>query len=999
MKKYSLLSITFLTISLQCLAQTTPKNMNQAKWQQRVNYSIEVELNTDNHTLSAYERLVYTNNSPFVLTEIYFHLWPNAYKNRTTAYAKQELENGNTNFHFAEPNERGFIDSLDFKVNGQPIKWELTEQIDIAKLTLNQPLAAGDSIIISTPFFVKLPKVFSRMGFENGHYCITQWYPKPAVYDVNGWNAMPYLNQGEFYSEFGNFDVQITLPKNILVAATGEVQDKREKEWWRARKRDINTPHYSSKTTKTLRFKQDNVHDFAWFAHKDYSVNFDTVVLNNKQVVETWIFAITNSGSPKGIEFVNQGVKYYSDKVGNYPYSIAQAVITPLEAGAGMEYPTITNCGSVDKTTIIHELGHNWFYGILGSNEREYPWMDESINTYYEERSQIDLPNTKSNGLFGLEISQTNLLAYNAMRKNTDQAGNLRSEAYTDNNYGAIIYAKNPISFKYLQHYLGTEKFDAMMQAYFEKWKFKHPLPNDFRMHAESFTQKDLSWFFEEVLTSTKKMDYAISKGKGKSLKVKNKGGLNTPFPITQIINDSTQETKWIEGFKGKQLFEPSALGFNNTNEKINIVYRIDEGENTLDLYRQNNTLKNKGLCPSCAPIKLQPLLNLEKANYNQIFIAPIYGYNIYNKSMLGLSLYNSLIPRKKVEFILTPVYSFATNDVNGYFSVWRNFNLNRGYNTIRIGLKSARFGTETYVNNTLGTTDATFEKIELFGQFRVQPKNPRKNIEEIIGARYVMVNEQARGNGYYNNFGKDHYGIYELTYNLNRAHALYPNSFKIDMHSGFKAADFLRYTLTAKQSFAYSKHKKFAEVRFFAGGYAGSSNSSSINSIGESANQRAMFTAGGTMGTNDYMYDEAMIGRNDRLPGFWAHQVLNRDAGFRNFVNLGTSDKWMTGLNLTIPFPLPVPIGFYGDMSLGSLSGTNPLTNQTIHETKFNYIGGIYIQLLKDVAYIHIPFTQSDAINEAWNLNGVDNFFEKWSFTLNLRSIDPVNLLRNMKF
>ena len=117
MKKYFLLSITFLTISLQCLAQTKPKSLNQAKWQQRVNYTIEVELNTDNQTLSAFESLVYTNNSPNALTEIYFHLWPNAYKNRTTAYAKQELENGNTDFHFAEPSERGFIDSLNFKVN------------------------------------------------------------------------------------------------------------------------------------------------------------------------------------------------------------------------------------------------------------------------------------------------------------------------------------------------------------------------------------------------------------------------------------------------------------------------------------------------------------------------------------------------------------------------------------------------------------------------------------------------------------------------------------------------------------------------------------------------------------------------------------------------------------------------------------------------------------------------------------------------------------------
>jgi hypothetical protein len=1007
MKNNFLISITFLTISLQCLAQTKPKNMNQAKWQQRVNYTIEVELNTDNQTLSAFESLVYANNSPNALTEIYFHLWPNAYKNRTTAYAKQELENGNTNFHFAEPSEGGFIDSLDFKVNGQPIKWELTEQIDIAKLTLNQPLAAGDSIIISTPFFVKIPKVFSRMGYENGHYCITQWYPKPAVYDINGWNPMPYLNQGEFYSEFGSFDVQITLPKNILVAATGEVQDKREKEWWRARKQEINTPHYAPTTTKTLRFKQDNIHDFAWFANKDYRVDFDTVTLNNGQKVETWIFEVSKKEAPKGIEHLNDGVKYYSDKVGNYPYSIAQVVITPLIAGGGMEYPTITNCGSIDRTTIIHEVGHNWFYGILGSNERDYPWMDESINTYYEERSQHDLsPNSKAGAisLLGMKISQLDLMVNLTLRKNLDQAGNLKSDAYTDANYGAIVYGKNPKSFAYLQNYLGDDVFDRMMQAYYIQWKFKHPLPNDFRNHVETFTGKKLSWFFDELMGTTKKMDYSVKSLQNSKLTLKNKGQISGPILLNKLDHDTLVASVWLAGFANNHTFSLDSLGLGGLNKFAS--FEINPASKTLDLYPQNNFANANGIFKTCVPIKFQALFGIEKENAHQIFVAPVYGYNLYNKNMFGLSFYNSLFPQKKTEIIFTPLYSFDTKDLNGFFSIHRNIYQSGKIRNIQIGLKAARFGNNAIsfrsndieIDNIIkefgSYTDRTsYEKIAPFIKLNLRPKDERSNIDQTLTLRYVMVNEQFTTQGYYANFGSDQYGVSNLNYHYQRGHALYPSSFNFDYQYGIKNNGLNRLALDFTQSFTYSKYKKAASIRLFTGmfftreTYAGG-----IRSVNQKVYENAMFTAGGTSGTNDYLFDEVMIGRSDFTPGFWSHQVLQRDAGFRNFVNLGSTDRWISAANLTVPFPLPVPLGFYGDFSyakLPFLAGNNG---------NYSYVGGLYIQIIKDILCIYVPAVSSENVSEYWDLNKADNIFKKTSFTLNLSKLSPIQFIRNFK-
>jgi hypothetical protein len=818
---------------------------------------------------------------------------------------------------------------------------------------------------------------------------------------------MPYLNQGEFYSEFGKFDVKITVPKNLVVAATGDVQNQQEKTWWRELANNKNAIHPSIESQKTLHFIQENVHDFAWFANKDYSVDFDTVTLSNGQKVETWIFAVTKKSPPKGIEHLNDGVKYYSEKVGNYPYNIAQVVITPLIAGGGMEYPTITNCGSIDRTTIIHEVGHNWFYGILGSNERDYPWMDESINTYYEERSQIELsPKTNAGtiSIFGIKINQLDLMVYLTLRKNLDQAGNLKSEAYTDANYGAIVYGKNPKSFAYLQYYLGNEVFDNMMQSYYNKWKFKHPLPNDFRALAESFTNKNLSWFFEDLLSTTKKIDYKTYRFKNKQLTLINSGKIASPVLINKLENDSLIASNWISGFFGEKSISLDSLGLGESNNKT--TFEINPLTKILDLYPQNNYLKTNGICKTGVPIKFQLFLGVEKAKAKQVFLSPIYGYNLYNKNMLGVSFYNSLFPQKKTEFVFSPLYSFQTKDLNGYLSIYRNFYATGKLRNIQLGIKASRFGNNAVAfrsndaeiskiieNSGSYFAQTSYEKLAPFIKFNLRPTNERSNIEQSLILRYVMINEQFNSQGYLSNFGSDHYGISNLNYHYQRDHALFPSSFNFDYQFGFKNNGLNRLALDFTQSFKYKKHNKMASIRLFTGMFLTRENyAAGIRSINQKVYENARFTAGGTLGVNDYLFDEVMMGRSDFSPGFWSHQVIQRDAGFRNFVNLGNTDKWIGAANLSIPLPLPVPLGFYSDFSYSNLSNIGSNSNN------LNYVGGIYIQIIKNIFYIYVPAFASENVLTYWDLNKAENIFKKTSFTLNLNKLSPIELIRNFK-
>ncbi len=216
-----------LFVVLAMLPAILPAQKNY--FQQEVNYTIKASLDDRQHSLSAEISMVYTNRSPDELGEIWMHCWPNAYASRRSAFARQKAGQQDGEFYFAPDSSMGGLKKLDFRVDGQQVKWSFDpKNPDIARLQLPRPLAPGGSITISTPFELDIPASFSRLGHVGQSYQMTQWFPKPAVYDTRGWHPIPYLDQGEFYSEFGSFDVTLTLPANYVVGATGVLQNPEE---------------------------------------------------------------------------------------------------------------------------------------------------------------------------------------------------------------------------------------------------------------------------------------------------------------------------------------------------------------------------------------------------------------------------------------------------------------------------------------------------------------------------------------------------------------------------------------------------------------------------------------------------------------------------------------------------------------------------------------------------------------------------------------------------
>src|SRR5690606_38444169 len=318
----------------------------QPYFQQQVDHRIHVRLDDDRHFLHAYQEFTYTNNSPDRLDTLWMHIWPNAYRDHSSALSQQMVRMGDLDLHFATEEERGWIDSLDFRTNDIPLIWaEHPDHGDIAWIVLDRSLEPGGSITITTPFRVKIPSSkFSRLGHTGQAYLITQWYPKPAVYDENGWHAMPYLTQGEFFSEFGSIEVSITLPENYVVGATGVLQNKEEKAFLdRLAQLSIDSADNafppSDPDRTTLRFVQDSIHDFAWFADKRFIVRKGNVTLpRSGRSIDTWtMFTPKNAALwENSIDYVNESVRLYSEWIGDYPYAHCTAIDGTISAGGGM---------------------------------------------------------------------------------------------------------------------------------------------------------------------------------------------------------------------------------------------------------------------------------------------------------------------------------------------------------------------------------------------------------------------------------------------------------------------------------------------------------------------------------------------------------------------------------------------------------------------------------------------------------------------------------------
>ena len=1029
---YCLLPVALSLLPIAAQAQSKPY------FQQEVNYDIKVVLDDRAQTLTGNVEIEYINNSPDALSEIWMHLWGNAYKNRRTAFARQQLSHEKSAFYFAADTLLGFYKNLDFAVNGQQAIWKFDpENPDIAVVTLAQPLAPGERLTLSTPFVLHIPRSFSRLGHVGESYQITQWYPKPAVYDARGWHAMPYLDQGEFFSEFGNFDVAITLPDNYVVGATGTVQEASEvaflqqkevesREKLRGKlnpKEDPFPP--SSATQKTLHYRAERVHDFAWFADKRFMVLRDTARLASGQTVDCWAM-FTNSNAElwkKGAFYVRRAVEFYSEKVGPYPYPQATAVHSALSAGGGMEYPMITvindsgSAKSLDEV-ITHEVGHNWFYGLLASNERDHPFLDEGFNSYYELRymekywgggsltDEVKLPRRLYN------VQEQGSLIENAYlllaREHVATPPDSHSDAFRPLTYGLNVYLKTALCLAWLEQAAGTAKFDAAMQDYFRSWQFRHPYPEDVQASFQK-SGLDAAWFFQAMQTE-RQADYALQGVRPENgawkLDIENKGDLQAPFAVTALQDGKPVSTQWYPASATPR----RTVDFPATPAD---AFVIDYQHATLDVQRKNNQRRTGGLLPGLEPLQFKPLALVENPAKSTLAVLPWLGWNNYDKTMLGGLLYNPVLPSRKFQYFIAPGYAFGSKQLVGLVDLRYKLFPGGLFPKITLGVSAKTFDFD------YNFTHDYYSKFYRFvPQVRAElaTRGTANTFRHFINVRTLFIGREVGQFDTSNVFSGKSWArstIYEMRYEAVQKRL--PNPYRFvatlesqpDYRNQFdQPAKYVRSSLEWRQQFYYQAKRKVT-ARAFVGYFL-------QNTMRHRSVERVAFALN-PQGFNDYRFDDVYISRSDN-EGLRSRQVSQTEGGFKAPFGfpfrktLGNSNNYILALNLKADLPARLPwglplrpwldVGYFGASDEALIGSERPSKVQVL------WSAGMMLEFFNGNLEVYLPLANSKNLKDRYcEQSGGSNSsaifcggnYLKWiSWSANLSKLDPNRLLED---
>ena len=586
---------------------------SQAGWQQHAEYFMDIKMDVSDFTFSGEQTILYTNNSPDTINKVYYHLFFNAFRPgsqmdiRSRAIQDPDRRVGSRIFAL-EKKDFGELKVGSMEQNGKKAKFDENETVLVVKL--NKPLLPGKKTELKMVFTGQVPLQIRRSGKlnkEGVHLTMTQWFPKLAEYDFEGWHPNPYIGR-EFHGVWGNYTVNITIDKNYVVGGTGYLQNAKEIGHGYGEKTKKN-----SDNTLTWKFYAPNVHDFAWAADPDYLHDIITsesgvdlhFLYKNTVNVDDW--KKLQGDTLKLLEF-------FEKNIGPYPwkqYSVIQG------GDGGMEYAMCTmitgerSYGSLFGVT-AHELAHAWFQHVLANNEAKHPWMDEGFTEYITSLAE-EFVNNKTSPFPHKSSYERYYMINNLQKENPaieiDQPQTVHSDRWNYNfTYGANAYSKGSVFLSQLGYIIGKKNLSKTIKRYYNDFKFKHPTPNDFKRVAEKVSGTELEWYLNDWTRTTNKIDYEIVSYNDKTRGVSLRRIENMPMPIELFItfDDGSKELYYIPTdlmFNYKQ-FDQSVVVTNlspwkwanseysffieDNNKKV-VFIEIDPSKRLADIDQKNN--------------------------------------------------------------------------------------------------------------------------------------------------------------------------------------------------------------------------------------------------------------------------------------------------------------------------------------------------------------------------------------------------------------------------
>jgi hypothetical protein len=526
-----------------------------------VEYHMSAEYDPATQTIKGVQTVTWTNPGAQPVQDLYLHMYPNAFSSKKTTFMQES--GGKLRSDKAIDGSFGSIeltsikteDGLDLSTRTKYVQPDDDNVHDhtLLQVLLPSSIAPGGKTTFSTTFTVKLPFAFARMGVADDFVMAGQWFPKIAVYEpagtrgrtAEGWNLHQYHGNSEFYADFGIYDIKIKVPTAYTVAATGF---------------PIKPPLDDGKT-RTYQFYADDVHDFAWAASPQFKYYEEKFSAPNLPGVKIKLYLDPKHDALKTRYFyaAKRALARYSQWYGTYPYSTLSIVVPP-ESGngaGGMEYPTLITAwgASNDKPdlelerVVVHEIGHQFWYGLVATNEFEEAWLDEGFTSYSEDRVMEAEYGVKAN----LAVESSYITSPQSLQQN---AWDYKSHSeYADN-----VYTRGKLVLRAIEQQVGRDKMDRILRTYFQRWQFKHPSTRDFQKTVEDVTKSKWDDFFNQYVYNGGMMDYAVESIHVRKIEVqgtttyesavliRKRGGSNPSVPIHFHFTDGTSTDKTWSG-------------------------------------------------------------------------------------------------------------------------------------------------------------------------------------------------------------------------------------------------------------------------------------------------------------------------------------------------------------------------------------------------------------------------------------------------------------------
>ena len=505
-----------------------------ARSARNASYSIDATLDHDRRMLRGREILTWRNTSHAATSELRFHLYYNAWKNTRSTWLRESLWSGRRRtLQALSPSDMGWIDVTAIRLipaTASPVDLMTgrrfiapddgnTDDQTVMAVALPSPVASGETVNVEIEWTSQIPRTFSRTGAVGTFYFLAQWFPKVGVLEDSGWNCHQFHAGTEFYADYGVYDVRLTVPKGWTVGATGIERSRRE-----------------ANGGTTHEYFQEDVHDFAWTTSPDYVEQRARFEHPGLPAVDMRLLLQPEHAvlAARYFEATRAALRYYGEWFGAYPYGHITVIDPAWQGGAGgMEYPTLFTGGAdwlspagvtSPEGVTVHECGHQFWYAMVGNNEFEDAWLDEGLNTFSTGRTmdQAFKPNYEALRFFGgfvpyvlrdfvvsRETSENGLDSYRWAAESDVPA--TPSFRYWPSSGGALSYNKTALWLHTLERHLGWPTLQKILSTFFERWKFRHPKPEDFFAVVNEVGGRDMTWFFDQVYRSSNEFDYGVS--------------------------------------------------------------------------------------------------------------------------------------------------------------------------------------------------------------------------------------------------------------------------------------------------------------------------------------------------------------------------------------------------------------------------------------------------------------------------------------------------------